>query len=619
MLSRDDQMTEQKRHRKNTTPDQELEKGADPVEAARSKISRSMLRERPGQVRDILDSLDPPDKARLIMRFTGPDRTRLIMTSDAPKEIVREMPPPELWITLKQTGEMEDDSIALMGMAGPEQIQHIADLEWWHKDALDPLAGIYWLMLFCEAGPRTLMDWFRQADEELLVALFARFFTVYRAEPDQDGAEPWRALKNLWTLDDAYFLHFRDPRSAPTIERVLSIIREHEPEKYYGLLDLVDTQMPNEMEEAAQRFRGSRLQDYGFVEFEEAFRVYEPLSGTEVEKLMSEVPAAREARAGRHMPVSEYPLVLGETPRLMKKAIELIQDPEGIEDLALAVAGLVNKILVADGMDLSSLESLNNALVRALFFVEAGLERFSGGDPEKAALVLRSLGVVYPFRAGYSRVVWAGRRAHRLNSRGWLKSTGPGLELMGEDEQVIRGLLFARPRFFGGTDDKGAPVFREFMDEAEVKRAEAAVSRAEFMEFLFFRVFKAADKELELLKEQFQSVPLTWEAVFLTAAAQEFAGAGFRFSPLTPDQAGSALIAMTGKEMPRKVLPETRKRVQEMMHGLIKRFAGEEETLLSQADRFIEGAFHMLEQEIKQLDPANLEPAYIKSMVITAG
>jgi len=587
----------------------------DPTELFRfiEELGSRQLKADSERVRELLDGLPLDQRTRAVTRFHGKHRLDMLLVSSQARELVQSLPAPEFWITVKEVGE--EDAIELFKLASPEQIQHILDLEWWHRDALDPLAATYWLMLLNEAGPETVVAWFRQADEELLISVFSRFFTVHRPDPDNQGFEPWRSFKNLWTLDDAYYLHFKEDRLAPTIERTLAAIRAEEPMRYYGLLDAIDALLLNEQEEGAYRLRNSRLENYGFIEFEEAVEIYRPLSDRELEELERE--AGEPAPAGRPDFAPEYPLALQDPPPLFRQALAEIDRLETWQDICLAMAALTNRLLIADGMDLSRLESLHEALKKAQTFVEIGLVRWSRGELERAVKLLNTQHIFSLFRAGYTRLLSLARRADRLKREGWLARVGFWRELTGEEGPVLAGLLFTRPRCFSGVDEKGEPVYREFRSDAEVTRAELALERTAFLGELFFEALRLVPSEFDLLRERRRfASPLSFEAVFLTALVNSLVGRGFSFSPLSRDEAGKGLSRLLNEEQPARTRDGVRVEAEALVDRSLSRLPGFDERRRGLAREFLARAFLRLEEELGAVNLDSLDPRYISALVI---
>lgn len=611
-------MAENDQHSADRIPDpspSSLAPAADPVAAVLARLPRKLIREEPETARAILDALDLEDRARVVMRFPGRDRLELILLSEDSSALVQTLPPGELWLTIKEIGE--EDALDLIRMAGPDQLTHLTDLEWWHRDRLDPLAIAYWLMLFHGAGPKVVTNWFKRADEELLVAVFSKFFKVYQPDPDNQGAEPWRDFQNLWTLDDAYFLHFQEPGTAPAIERALSLIRAEEPMKYYGLLEAIDALPLNEQEAEAARFREARLADVGFVEFEEAMLIYEPLSDRELEALyQNSGTVAEKAQFETGVPAPAYPLSLGKLPPLLGQALSRIEDRETLEDLQLAIMALTNRLLIADQLDLSRLDSLTAALKKALAFLDLGLQRWSKGDLDRAVRVLRGQPVFAIFRAGYTRVIALARAAYRLEKEGSSGRPAFTREFPGADAALIAGLSRPRPQFYEGADDQGAPRYREFFTEEEIGKAEAALERAEFSGLLFFQALSLAGAELELLRQYRSGTTLTPETVFLTAAGHEVLGHGLKFTPLGLGDAKLALGRMLTEEKPRRVGAEAREELIGLVDQSLRRLAESNDRDLVLAREFAARSLDRLESEARDLDLSALDPRYFNAMVI---
>ncbi|HUT52269.1 MAG TPA: DUF6178 family protein [bacterium] len=580
---------------------------------ALAKLTRKLIRNDPEAAREILDGLPLADRARVVASFHGADRQDLIFLSAEARELVQALPPPELWVTIKEVGE--EDSLDLIRMSAPEQLQHVFDLEWWHKRALDPLAAAYWIMVLNEAGPETTIEWFRQADEELLVAALSRYFNVYKTDPDNQGAEPWRELNNIWTQDDAYYLHFKDPNLAPTIEQFLKAVRAEEPMRYYALMDMVDLGMTPELDEAAYRFRMARLADYGFDDYDEALEIYAPLTDRELDGLSAHprresgtaVPLSRPA-------ASAYPLSLTAPLPLFSSALAMVDDA-ALEDTQLSLAAITNRILIADNMDLQKLASVKEALMKAHAFVEMGLARWSRGDPARAAEILQGQGLTDVFRAGFTRVLLLGRGAFQEKKQGRLAGFPLGIELLGEDGQLIEAVTRPRPLYYAGADDKGAPMLREFRTVDEVARAEQALERGKTLGLMFRDGLGVTADELKTLKDNHHGPAILWETVFLTAVGQALGGAALSFAPLTVADARRALEAML-TEPPRRVRSDVKEQLVKRVDEALRRLAEANDDDRARARDFVTQSLEKLAEETREMDLAELDPRYFPWMVI---
>lgn len=584
----------------------------DAVSDALAVFDRKLLKNDPEAAREVLDSLAMEDRVALISRLPGRDRVSALLLSEDAEELVQALPGPEFWITVKETGE--EDSLDILRMATPQQVQHIFDLEWWHDDKLDSLAVVYWLNLLTMAGPEVPVKWFENADEELAITAFSRFFRVYKTDPDNEGAEPWRDLKNIWTLDNTYYLHFLEPKIAPAIERTLELICDHNSIRYYGLLEYITASLPIETETEAFRFRNARLADYGFVEFEEAIEIYAPLSDADLARL------DKEAREHSYLPgpapVSEYPLALSEPPFLFATALKNLEDRQRLETVAMELGGIVNRLLIADSMDMAKIESVKEAVDKAYTYIEMGLNRWTKGDPEKAASVLLSQHLTNVFRAGYTRVVLLARSADRLRRQEWMSKTEYARELLGEDAFLIAGLNFRRPKLYEGADPDGKPVYREFKSSEDLAQTEDALFTARVTGALFFRALGVSDREIGLLKEYFRGTNLTFSTVFITAVCRVLAGGEMAFAPLSEKDARAAIeIAMTG-EVPRKVKDDVRADLKERVAEALSEVEESDESWIAKAREFVDFSFSRLEDEAGRTGLADLDPRYLHCLVV---
>ena len=115
--------------------------------------------------------------------------------------------------------------------------------------------------------------------------------------------------------------------------------------------------IPAETEEEAYRLRNVRLAEKGFLPFEEAIGVYQPLK-----------PDALKRRSRKHLaqpsaeeiplpvPLSQLKALSGEN--LFAEALKRIQSDSILHQLQAEFAGLCNRIIVADQKKIESREAL---------------------------------------------------------------------------------------------------------------------------------------------------------------------------------------------------------------------------------------------------------------------
>jgi hypothetical protein len=575
------------------------------------ELTPKLLREDPEQARELLDALPMEARVQAVLQRSSKERMELILLSEQSEALTQALPAEEWWRTIKEVGE--EDTLPLVAMSSDEQLTFLTDLEWWFRETLDPLLVIRWWTLFLEAGPEVMPRWFETADEELLVLSLSKFMEVYTTNPDDAGNEPWRAFR-LFTLDDTYYLHFRDPNLAPHLEQVLRVLRDRFGDRYYTILDRARTLVPAEEEETAERLRRGRLLDHGFPEFEEAVAVYAFLSlerRRELEKQAGARPEAEVRPAAAAAP--RYDLVKGELPKLLGSALAGIEDPAALEEFRFEFARLANRVLVADAPELSSLEQLRAAVEKVNGYLEIGLEIWSEGNIDQAGRILQRQWLIHIFQAGYSEAIRLQRRAKRLEEEGWFRQVENPLDLLGEPAgPILRGLLRKRPLWYAGPGEKGEGRFREFQARSEMVEAERAIAESEMLGRIFFEALNLPlDALLELGGRNLPA--LTWSAVLMTALVRGALHQRFAFAPLEAADLPRVLSEILTAPPLRQVRPEL---CESWAEWLERRLARVDANLVAPGRKFFEQSRLRLEEEFSRLDPDRLDPRFLATLVV---
>jgi len=561
------------------------------------ELTAKLVREDSERARELLDALPMEARVQAVLQRSGRERMELILLSEQGEALTRALPAEEWWRTIKEVGE--EDALPLVAMSSNDQLTYLVDLEWWYREILDPLLVIRWWTLFLEAGPEVLPRWFEIADEELLVLSLGKFMEVFVVDPDDLGYEPWRSLR-LFTLDNNYYLHFRDPNLAPHLEQVLRVLRDRFQERYYTILDRVRTLIPAEEEETAERLRRGRLLDHGFPEPDEARAIYAYLSPERMRELEKKAEARHEVE-GRPPAAAapRYDLVKGELPRLLGLALAGIGDSAALEEFRFEFARLANRVLAADAAELSSLDQLRAAVEKASGYLEIGLEVWSGGNPASAGQLLQRQWLIHVFQAGYSQAIRLHRQARRLEEQGWFRQVENPLELLGEPEgPILQGLLRKRPLWYAGPGERGEGRFREFQARSEILEAERALAQAEGLGRIFF---EALNLPLDALLElgQHNLPTLTWSAVLMTALVRGALHQRFAFAPLEAADLPRVLSEILTAPAPRQVRPELREAWAQWFQRRLERA---DASLAAPGQAFFEQSLARFEEELGSLD-----------------
>jgi len=571
-----------------------------------SELDGKFIKERPKEAEKLFNSLSLKEQLDLVLKRNSRERLALIGLSHRAQSLVRAMPEPELYFTIKHLGE--EESLPVLAHASQKQITYILDLEFWQEQSLNPVRICHWLDLLRKAGEEQFREWLKKCDEELLVSVLQRLIQVYVADPDNLGAEPWRD-KNFFTLDEQYYIEILDERFQVIVERFLAHLRDLEEKKFYTILDQVRMTIALENEDNAYRVRSGRLEDYGFYDFDEAFKIYQSLSP----ERLKELSVKPEKPIAPKQPALRYPLMLIEKiPFFLKQAISQLS-PEEMEGFCLEFARLSNKLMVADVLDLTNLDNVRKAMEKVYGYLEIGLESWSEGNLEKAIAVLKTQWLEHIFQTGFSQLLDLRFRAQRMERMEWFGFVGKPFQLFGEIEgKRIRALLYPKPKFYS---EKEVPGEREFKNLDEVRLVESAIVQAETISWLFF---ERLGLEKETLKSLIIHHPLEldFRMILATALVNGVTVGKLSFEPVKIEQVKRFIIqSMLPSSPPKKI--ETGLK-EEFINWLFRRTeeeASPEKKALTQ--KLAESAFANIEEELGALkNLESIDRRFISSVVI---
>lgn len=332
----------------------------------------------------------------LVLATPWEKRTRLILLSPYPQGIVRNLPPIELFFTLK--GSSLDLAVELLSYAKATQIQFLFDLDCWYKDRLRPERIASWLILLFEAGEDKVLEWLSIADWDFLIAMMQKFVKIHKRPDDVDLLEAYDYLPP-YTLDDVYFVEFKDDRLEFYFRRIIEIVRETWPETYFALMESLIWEIPLEVEERAFRFRNGRLADEGIPDYYTALEVYtylHPKKLTKVEPLQRALPheKAEEGESEEEPEEVEKPVFYlipyEEGELLVHRALVSITERETLERLQRELAWLATKVILVDHPVIDEIEEVKKGIRKMWAFLNLGLEYLSSENLEIARELLRN-------------------------------------------------------------------------------------------------------------------------------------------------------------------------------------------------------------------------------------
>ncbi|MGZ3457299.1 MAG: DUF6178 family protein, partial [Archangium sp.] len=377
----------------------------------------------------------------------------LIESRDA-RTLVRSLPAEDLYFTVMEVGLA--DSTELVHLASPEQFRTFVDLGGWKKDQLEPHQVLTWLRAARGDEPEDFLQKLRKVDTEVLELLLREFILIHDLEENPDVHVEGVTME---TPEGRYLVEFKGVEG-PELAAMRSLLNDliaENPLEAVRFLEATRWEVPNELEETAYRFRTARLQDLGFPPLEEAVRLF-----SRVDTGPAPAPSAGTALAAQGQP--DY----------LEAAFRSLDEVER-ENLEAELRYLANATLVAEVEDPGDLDAIRRVGEMARDYLLLGLEHLTGGDPARAAQVVRDTELKRIFQVGFSLTLALKFRADRLMKQPLAQVEGTPL-LFPEEAAALEALRRKRPR--RALKVPGAePV--PFRSRRELAASEEVLARAE--------------------------------------------------------------------------------------------------------------------------------------------
>ncbi len=472
-------------------------KGAAPLRV--QKTTAKDLRELKARLRLL------PAKKRLDAILERPDVMR----------VVRSLPVQDVLLTVREVGP--SDSLELIELLSPRQVQGLLDLDAWRKDRIDPGSFAEWLELLYAANPNRAVRQIKELDIELLSLLFKMHTRVYDLKEDEDTPEDPQ-LHSV-TPDQRYLIVYdeSDGRLARALQQTVDRLFGVDVPFVLRLIEAVRWEMPSALEEEAFRWRNGRMADLGFLPHGEAQEVFQYV---DAERTLAAAlaPGVEPLGAAAAEPTE---VLVGDAPdesvRDLSTSVllpeELFEEGSGVLAAALAQVDearrarfahellmLGNRLHVATGGDAGDGEALRATVKRAGDTIGIALSYAAKGEPARLGGALARMHALKLFQVGHSLSV---RIARELRARTRAEGSGLNgeglLRLDSPLREVAAGVLRPQPLFFAGLATPARTDYQPFSSLHELAMATKAMAEAAFRAELLVRGLSATDDELRSL------------------------------------------------------------------------------------------------------------------------
>ena len=409
-----------------------------------------------------------------------------ILDSPQPAAIVHSFPEEDFYFLINDIGI--EDSLQLLSLASDKQWEYILDIEVWEKDRISINNVTKWLDLFIKADSQRFVRWFLNKKTEFVEFYLFKNIEVKIREHDQD---PSIFGDDFFTLDDVFYIRFVDlPLGAESdsnfiktrnevLSKFIDRLSGYDHNIYQNVLIEAFSIIPSEYEEEAFRLRNVRLAEKGFLPFDEAIGIYQPLKPEALSGQRTKC-IANNSEEKLYIPVPYYSTEMLKEDNLFTDSLKKIAKDDVLQQIQVELAGLANQIIVADQRVIKNKEELNDIVKKTCGYISIGLKLLTekGAEPDKnrSVALIRKFPLSKIFRVGYGLVLELKWRAEKWRKRSWFKKNGLPLSFWGEEwVGVLGGLLIKKPLYYDNY--RTGVLYREFYSVEDIKYAEKVLNK----------------------------------------------------------------------------------------------------------------------------------------------
>lgn len=378
-----------------------------------------------------------------------------------------------------------DDAFPLLAMAQDRQLEYILDTEIWAGDQVDYPLTIHWLETLYRVDPDRTTRWLMTEKLEFLELFLFRNIQVHIREHDEDsGSLP----ESYFTHDDTFYIDIPDyphpdgPESdderlrKQLLRDLLDRMASTDYRLYRNILLEAVRVLPAEATEEEYRMRNVRLAEKGFLPWEEAVGIYQPI--TTAQLLVQPPKFSSPGVSPGRLPVPVLSTAFVDAGTLFGRSLKTIADPELITQLQVEFATVCNQIVVADRDPIRAKSQLEPKVLKACRIISLGLEHLladeDGDNPVRAGALISRYRLSEIFRVGYGLCLELKWHARKWLQASWAGRSKLPLNFWGETWLgVLGGLLLDYPRFYDNY--ASGALYRDFENLADIRQSRSVL------------------------------------------------------------------------------------------------------------------------------------------------
>ena len=397
---------------------------------------KEWVKKQPRKVEEVLSGMSVEEQVRCILGLDPFLQEQILVLSEKALEVTQSLPVEEVYNLIKEVGK--EDSLLIISMVSPDQLQYIFDVEWWQGDKFQPKQALDWIVLLDQCQDPETLEWFLSEDFDQKVVLFQAFFKVYKKDEMTDTYEGVDGLEHF-TPDGVYDIFFK-VESSKEIRKLLLLLHEKDQKLLYNLLEAVIWYPVTITVERAYQWRVNRTGERGIPEFKEAIGIY---SSLDAETLKLKLPSLEELPSSRFKLSPRYPLAHLDETLFFTKCLGILENESRLESLRWELVCLANKVIIADGYVLSSKDIRQRALRKTRGYINMGLELGAAGDLKKGVALLGQVWMQSLYQVGYEQL-----RQVRSAASAFISENGSYIEyfISAVDKERLGALVFRFPQ-----------------------------------------------------------------------------------------------------------------------------------------------------------------------------
>jgi hypothetical protein len=562
------------------------------------------------------------DKRQQIMTLTPKDAMERILQDPQSLALVHSFPEQDFYFLIHDIGP--EDAGPLLSLASNRQWEHLVDLETWQKDQIDSHAVSRWLDLLLEADAPRFINWFLNEKLEFIEFFLYKNIEVRVREHDQDPSE---FGEGFFSLDDTYYIRFID-QSADAAEnelteqqrqkfitRLAEALSDFDHRLYQGVLLEATHVIPAETEEDCFHWRNVRLAEKGFLPFDEAIGIYQPVKPQDLaEQSAKIIPPAEDPTSLFRVP--QYAIRLLSKDDHFSRALTTIEPENVVSHIQSEFANLCNQIIVADHKTIRERDQLRDIVKKACGYISIGLERLSKEkievDPNRAADLITRYPLSQIFRVGFGAALKLKWQTEKWLDQCWYARNGLRLTFWGEKWLgVLGGLLIKKPLFYDNY--KTGVLYREFDSLEDVRTTDDAFSQIKAIDGLLSMMSINIDRPSAYGFLTYKNLILTlWARHYLQISAE-------KLKPIPQDQFKPFFDQLL-PEQPADGRNQKRKIPRQMKQNFLDWLAADsglkDFEITERLGQTLENLFEEIESELDQVTGKDLDPRYVRLFLL---